>query len=73
MTARTAERRESAAAKVDAAQDDLRELEQEILDDVHEIDERWRAVADEVETVAIRLEAADVQVVETRLVWASPD
>ncbi len=73
MTARTAERRASAEAKVDAAQDDLRELEQEILDEVHAIDDRWRAVADEVEAVAIRLEAADVHVVETRLVWAATD
>ena len=42
MTARTAERRETASAKVEATTDELARLEQEILDEVAEIDERWR-------------------------------
>jgi hypothetical protein len=44
-------------------------LEDEILEEVAEIDERWRAVAAEIDAVAIRLEATDVQVKETKLVW----
>ena len=69
MSVRSAERRETAEAKVDATKDDLAELEQEIAEEVAEIDTRWRGVADEVDTLSIRLEATDVRVVETRLVW----
>jgi predicted nucleic acid-binding Zn-ribbon protein len=73
MTARTSQRKESAEEKVDATKDDLAELEQEIADEITEIDERWRAVAAEVDTLSIRLEATDVRVVETRLVWVPAD
>ena len=69
VTARTAERRRSAEEKADTTRDDLTALEQEILDEVAEIDERWQAKADRIEKVAIRLEATDVRVVETALVW----
>ncbi len=73
MTARTAERRETAAGKVESTTEDLAELEQEILDELAEIDERWRETAAEVDTLSIRLEATDVRVVETRLVWVPSD
>ena len=73
MTARTSRRRESAEQKVDATQDDLAQLEQEILDEVAEIDERWQTTADEIDTLTIRLEATDVRVLETRLVWVPSD
>ena len=73
MTARTAERRETAAAKVETTQDELTQLEQEILDEVAEIDERWRTTAAEVDTLSIRLEATDVRILETRLVWVPSD
>ncbi len=73
VTARTSQRRESAAEKVEATQDDLTELEQEILDEVAEIDQRWQATAAEVDTLSIRLEATDVRVLETRLVWVPSD
>ena len=73
VTARTSQRRESAAEKVEATQDDLAELEQEILDEVAEIDQRWQAKAAEVDTLSIRLEATDVRVLETRLVWVPSD
>jgi len=69
MSTRAAERKESAEEKAEAAETDLAELEQEILDEVAEIDEKWAAKADAVETVPIRLEAADVRVVQTTLVW----
>jgi hypothetical protein len=73
MTTRTTERRESAGERVAATKDDLAELEQEILDEVAEIDERWKAAAAEVDTLTIRLEATDVRVLETRLVWVPSD
>ena len=69
MSTRAAERKESAEEKAELAEADLAELEQEILDEVAEIDEMWAAKADAVETVPIRLEAADVRVAETTLVW----
>ena len=73
MSVRSAERKETAKAKVESTKDDLAELEQEIADEISEIDERWRAVAAEVDTLAIRLEATDVRVVETRLGWVPAD
>lgn len=73
MTARTSERKQTAEARVASTRDDLAALEQEILDEVAEIDERWKATAAEVDTFAIRLEATDVRVLETRLVWVPAD
>ena len=69
MSTRAAERKESAEEKAELAEADLADLEQEILDEVAEIDEKWAAKADAVETVPIRLEAGDVRVVQTTLVW----
>jgi len=40
---------------------------------VAEIDERWQTTAQEVDTLTIRLEATDVRVLETRLVWVPGD
>jgi hypothetical protein len=69
MATRARERKETAEHRAQQAVDDLEQLEQEILDEVAEIDEEWRAKAAEIETVSIRLEATDVDVMETRLVW----
>ena len=69
MSTRASERKEHAEEKAELAETDLAELEQELLDEVAEIDEKWAAKADAVETVPIRLEAGDVRVVETTLVW----
>jgi hypothetical protein len=73
VSARARERKETAEHRAERAADDLEALEQEILDDVARIDEEWRAKAAEVEPVSIRLEAADVQVAELRLVWVPAD
>jgi hypothetical protein len=69
MSTRASERKEHAEEKAELAETDLADLEQELLDEVAEIDEKWAAKADAVETVPIRLEAGDVRVVETTLVW----
>ena len=69
MSARAAERRRTAEAKVSQVRDDLQEIEQQILDEVQEIDATWRAVAAATDTVAIRPEAADVGVERLTLVW----
>ncbi len=73
MTARTSERKQTAEDKVGATKDDLAQLEQEILDEVTQIDARWKDTAAEVDTLTIRLEATDVRVLETRLVWVPSD
>ena len=53
--------------------DDLAQLEQEILDEVTAIDDKWKTVGETIETVSIRLEATDVRVSEVRLVWVPLD
>ena len=69
MTTRAAERRRTAEAKVETTEQSLEELEQEILDEVAEIDADWRAKAEEIEAVEVRLERSDVRLVELALVW----
>jgi hypothetical protein len=69
QAATTSQRRGTAEAKVQQTTDDLQQLEQEILDEVAEIDGKWKDTAETVETVSIRLEATDVRVTDSRLVW----
>jgi hypothetical protein len=73
MTTRAGERKRTAEEKVELAEADLEELEAEILEEVEEIDDRWARAAEAVESVPIRLEAGDVRVVETALVWVPTD
>jgi Helicase HerA, central domain len=68
-SARAGARTQTASDKAATLQDDLTQLEQEILDEIARIDSEWDERARDVETVAIRLEATDVRVVETALVW----
>ena len=44
--------------------DELVELEQELLDEVAEIDDKWEDKAADIETVSIRAEATDVRVAD---------
>jgi hypothetical protein len=69
MSTRATARKGASEEKAAELQEDLEELEQEILDEVAEIDERWREHAAAVDTVAIRLESTDVRVTELKLVW----
>jgi hypothetical protein len=69
MSARSAERKQTAEAKVAQRQDELHELEQQILDEVQAIDAKWKATATAIETVSIRPEATDVSVERLALVW----
>ncbi len=69
MSARTSARRRTAEEKVERSEDELESLEQEILDDVHAIDEKWKEVADQIDTVSIRPEAADVNIERLAVVW----
>ena len=69
VSARAAERKQTAEAKVQQKADELADLEQELLDEVAEIDARWQERAGDVETVSIRAEAADVRVTQLTLLW----
>jgi hypothetical protein len=71
VSTRTAARKQTAETKSARIADDLRELEQEILDEVQEIDEKWRQMASEIETVTIRPEASDVRVHRLAVVWVT--
>jgi len=73
QSATSSERRDTAEAKAQQTTDDLAQLEQEILDEVAAIDDKWKTVAETVEPVAIRLEATDVRVTDVRLVWVPVD
>jgi hypothetical protein len=73
QAATASQRRATAQAKVQQTADELEEIEQEIVDEVTEIDARWRATAEAVEAVSIRLEATDVRVTEARLLWVPVD
>ena len=66
---RAAERRRTAETKAAQVSDDLVEIEQQILEEVAEIDARWRELAAATDTVAIRPEASDVAVERLTLVW----
>ncbi|MGI9659201.1 MAG: ATP-binding protein [Gaiellaceae bacterium] len=59
----------NAQVRASKKQQELEELEQQILDEVAEIDTKWRDVASQVETLDVGLEAADVKAVHTALVW----
>jgi hypothetical protein len=63
------ERRQTAEARAHKVEDELVLLEQQILDEVTEIDARWKSVGENAETVSVRLEATDVRVSSARLVW----
>ena len=73
QSATSSQRRDTAEAKVQQTTDDLAQLEQEILDEVTAIDDKWKTVAEAIEPVAIRLEATDVRVTDVRLVWVPVD
>jgi hypothetical protein len=69
VSARAAERKRTAEAKVEQKADELADLEQELLDEVTEIDARWQERAADIETLSIRPEAADVRVTQLTLLW----
>jgi len=66
---RAAARRRTASGKVESTDDALERLEQQILDEVAEIDAAWDEKARDIQPVEIRLESADVRVVDLSLVW----
>ena len=67
---RTAERKlRRAEADLTDKAEDLAELEDDLLEELTEIDERWRDKAADIETIEIGLEQNDIDIDEVALVW----
>ena len=69
----------AAGSRVDAAQNkvdrltaDLEAVEAELAEELLEIDDRWKTVAEKVDTMSISLEKTDVKVTHLTLAWV-PD
>jgi hypothetical protein len=69
MKDRAEQRERAAKERLDDREEDLRQLEQEILDEVTGIDQDWQAKARDIEEFDIGLESTDVDVAEVALVW----
>ena len=69
MKTRAEVRVQTAQQKVQGREEDLRQLEQEVLKEVQEIDRRWQEQADQIDELRIGVEAADVDVDELAVVW----
>lgn len=73
QTRRTEERRRSAEEKLAGEQEDVRELEDELADDLEAIWAKWKDAADGIETVKVGLEKNDIDVADLQLFWAARD
>lgn len=73
QTVRTQERLRSAEQRLDEYENAVRDLEDELAEELKEIWEEWRSAAEEVETLEVALERTDVRVDEIRLFWAPVD
>ena len=69
MTARTAQRLESARNRLGERVDAVEDLEEELADAILEIDERWQEAAEDVAPLEVGLEKTDIQVDQVALVW----
>ena len=69
ITARTEKRLDEAEAKVDAKVEDIEVLEERIVDELAEIDDKWSERAADIEELAIGLEKTDIDVDEVSIVW----
>ncbi len=59
----------SAQEKADDKYAELQSLEADLVEDLEEINDKWEDRAEQVEEVEVGLEKADIQIVETALVW----
>ncbi len=62
-------RLETAQGKADDKYADLAELEADLVEELEEINDEWEEAAAGIEPVEVGLEKADIQIVETALVW----
>ncbi len=73
QTRRTEERRRSAEEKLAGEQEDVRELEDELADDLEAIWAKWKDAADQIEPMKVGLEKNDIDVSDLQLFWAPRD
>ncbi|MCP3998357.1 MAG: ATP-binding protein [bacterium] len=59
----------SAQAKADDKFAELADLEADLVGELEEINDRWEERGESIEPVEVGLEKADIQVIETSLVW----
>ena len=69
QTQRTQQRLKTAEAKVQDKVDAIAELEQDIVLEVEDINDKWEDVAAEIDTIEVGLEKTDISVDEIALVW----
>jgi hypothetical protein len=63
------QRLEAAQGKVQDAWQRMADLEQDLLDDLEEINDKWEATATEIEELEVGLEKDDIDVADLTLVW----
>ncbi len=68
-TANAARRLETAKNRMEEKVDELEAIETDLADALIEIDDRWEAVAGEIETLEVGLEKSDIHVSEVAVVW----
>lgn len=73
VSSRASQRLRTAENRLEDQGERLEDLEQEPLDEVLEIDERWQRAAAEVEPFPVSLEANDISVDDLVLVWLPAD
>jgi hypothetical protein len=69
ITRRTQERLDTAEGRLEDVAEDIKRMEEELADDIVELQEKWDACADHIETKAIPLEKNDIAVDEVVLLW----
>jgi chromosome segregation ATPase len=69
ITRRTQERLDTAKGKVEDASGEMREIEEDLREDLAELQAKWDACAEEIETKSIPLEKSDIAIEEIVLLW----
>jgi len=69
QTQRTEQRLKTAEAKVHDKVDQIAEIEQDLVLEVEDINDKWEDVAGEIDTIEVGLEKTDISVDEIALVW----
>jgi len=70
QTRRTQERLQSATEKMADYDDAIRDLEDDLSEDLEKLWDSWKASAEKIETLEVPLEKSDIRVDELRLFWA---
>jgi len=68
-TQASGQRLEAAGNKIQALQQQIDDLEGEAADEIASIDEKWKAIADQVTTTPVSLKRTNAKVLHTALVW----